>query len=136
MAEFALKEVGTVLGVADFDASVEFYTKRLGLEPVMMFDDPPFAILGRDSFRLCLAEEGHPAEDTPDVRMSSLPDRENPSVRLVFWVSDCAAVYESLVAEGVPFLGPPWSPPWGGSRCFAVDPDGYQVEIEQLPDEE
>ncbi len=135
MAEFELKDVGTVLAVADFAASLEFYTKNLGLEPVMMFDDPPFAILGRGSFRLCLAEEGHPADDVPGVLMQSLPDPQNPPVRLVLWVSDCVATYESLLAEGVSFLGPPTFPPWGGSRCFAVDPDGYQVEIEQLPDE-
>ncbi|MEE9179082.1 MAG: VOC family protein, partial [Acidimicrobiia bacterium] len=103
MAEFELKDVGTVLAVADFAASLEFYTKNLGLEPVMMFDDPPFAILGRGSFRLCLAEEGHPAEDSPGVLMKSLPDPQNPPVRLVLWVSDCAATYESLVAEGVRF---------------------------------
>jgi catechol 2,3-dioxygenase-like lactoylglutathione lyase family enzyme len=135
MAEFELKDVGTVLAVADFAASLEFYTKNLGLEPVMMFDDPPFAILGRGSFRLCLAEEGYPADDVPGVLMQSLPDPQNPPVRLVLWVSDCVATYESLLAEGVSFLGPPTFPPWGGSRCFAVDPDGYQVEIEQLPDE-
>jgi hypothetical protein len=31
---------------------------------------------------------------------------------------------------GVEFLTPPKSPPWGGWRCFAHDPDSYLVEIE------
>ena len=29
------------------------------------------------------------------------------------------------------FLAEPYSPPWGGHRCFAVDPDGNLVELEQ-----
>lgn len=135
MAEFEAEDLGAILAVSDFAASLEFYTKSLAFESVMMFEDPPFAILERGSFRLCLAEEGHPADDCPGVEMKSLPDPKRPPVRLVLWVSDCAAAYESLVGEGVRFLGPPTSPPWGGSRCFAVDPDGYLVELEQLPDE-
>lgn len=135
MADFELNDVGTILAVADFAASVEFYTKNLGLESVMMFDDPPFAILGRGAFRLCLAEEGHPADDCPDIEMRALPEPKTPPVRLVLWVPDCSATYEALSKEGVRFLGPPTSPPWGGLRCFAVDPDGYLVEIEELPDE-
>lgn len=136
MADFAMDDIGTILAVADFEASVDFYTKHLGLEPVMMFDDPPFAILGRGSFRLCLAEEGHPAEDCPGVVMKALPDPKAPPIRLVLWVPDCEAVYQALSSEGVRFLGPPQALPWGGSRCFAVDPDGYLVELEELADPE
>ena len=36
-----------------------------------------------------------------------------------------------LGAAGVGFLAEPFSPPWGGVRCFAVDPDSYLVELEQ-----
>lgn len=28
-------------------------------------------------------------------------------------------------------LTPPHSPPWGGLRCFAKDPDGYLIELEE-----
>ncbi|HDH27004.1 MAG TPA: VOC family protein [Actinobacteria bacterium] len=136
MADFALDDAGTILAVTDFEASVDFYTKNLGLEPVMTFDDPPFAILGRGSFRLCLAEEGHPADDCPGVVMRAQRDPKNPPIRLVLWVPDCAAAYEALSKEGVRFLAPPAQLPWGGSRCFAVDPDGYLVEIEELAAEE
>jgi len=96
MADFSLDEVGTVLAVSDFEASLEFYTKNLGLEPVLMFDDPPFAILGRDSFRLCLAEEGHPADDCPGVVMRTLSEAGTPPVRFVLWVPDCVSAYEEL----------------------------------------
>lgn len=136
MAEFEVIDIGVVLAVSDFAASLEFYTKNLAFEQVTKFEDPPFAILERGSFRLCLAEEGHAADDCPDIEMQSLLDPNNPPVRLVLWVSDCVAAYESLVGDGVRFLGPPTSPSWGGLRCFAIDPDGYLVELEQFPDEE
>jgi catechol 2,3-dioxygenase-like lactoylglutathione lyase family enzyme len=29
------------------------------------------------------------------------------------------------------FFSEPQAPPWGGLRCFARDPDGYLIEIEQ-----
>ena len=31
----------------------------------------------------------------------------------------------------MPFLAGIHHPPWGGSRFFCVDPDGYLVEIEE-----
>ena len=50
------------------------------------------------------------------------------------WCSSSATAggaYEQLREEGVEFLAEPFSPPWGGARCFAVDPDGYLVELEE-----
>jgi catechol 2,3-dioxygenase-like lactoylglutathione lyase family enzyme len=32
---------------------------------------------------------------------------------------------------GVEFLAEPYAPPWGGHRCFAVDPDGNLIELEE-----
>jgi catechol 2,3-dioxygenase-like lactoylglutathione lyase family enzyme len=53
------------------------------------------------------------------------------NVVLVLEVVDCMSAYRELRAEGVEFLAEPYSPPWGGHRCFAIDPDGYLVELEQ-----
>jgi hypothetical protein len=46
-------------------------------------------------------------------------------------VLDASAACEALEARGVPFLAETYRQPWGGSRFFCVDPDGYLVEIEQ-----
>ena len=54
-------------------------------------------------------------------------------VNLVFEVEDAHAEYAALSARGLRFLTPPAQPPWGGWRCFAQDPDGYSIEIEQPP---
>ena len=58
-------------------------------------------------------------------------DRSRMNALLVLEVEDCMAAFGELRDEGVEFLAEPYSPPWGGHRCFAVDPDGYLVELEQ-----
>jgi len=52
-------------------------------------------------------------------------------VDLVFRVRDVRETHRALGETGLSFLTPPQQPPWGGWRCFAQDPDGYLIEIEQ-----
>lgn len=132
MEPFAVTSGAPILSVTDFDQSLDFYTSKLGFRVQSRYDDPPFAILDRGTVKLALAEEGHASEDRPGIEPTALKDPSRPQVMLVLWVDDCPAVYEKLTAEGVEFKTSPVYPPWGGSRCYAVDPDGYLVEIEQL----
>jgi len=122
---------GTILAVSDFDRSLRFYTDRLGFQVEATYDDPPYATLALAGARLSLAEQGHPAEDRPGVAMTAPADRSNLAAILVLEVADCLTTHASLQAAGVEFLAPPYSPPWGGHRCFAVDPDGNLIELEQ-----
>lgn len=131
MAEVPVTRAGAILAVSDFDASLTFYRDRLGLELVATYDDPPYATLLAAGARISLAEQGHAAPDRPGVTMSAPADRSRANVVLVLEVDDADAVHHELATEGVLFLAEPYSPPWGGSRFFCVDPDGYLVEIEQ-----
>jgi catechol 2,3-dioxygenase-like lactoylglutathione lyase family enzyme len=131
MAEVPVTRAGAILAVSDFDASLTFYRDRLGLELVATYDDPPYATFLAAGARISLAEQGHAAPDRPGVTMSAPADRSRANVVLVLEVEDAAAVHRDLSAEGAQFLAEPYSPPWGGSRFFCVDPDGYLVEIEQ-----
>ena len=127
----AATRVGTILAVADVDRSLAFYRDRLGFTVEAEYDDPPYATLELAGTRLSLAEQGHPAEDRPGVTMVVPEDPSRLPAMLVLEVDDCRGAYERLRQEGVDFLADPYSPPWGGSRCFARDPDGYLVELEQ-----
>jgi len=129
----AANRVGAILAVADVDASLAWYRDHLGFEVEATFDDPAYAILTQAGARLSLAEQGHPAEDRPGVEMTAPADRSKLQVALVLEVDDCRGAYEELRGAGVEFLTEPFSPPWGGARVFAVDPDGYLVELEELP---
>jgi catechol 2,3-dioxygenase-like lactoylglutathione lyase family enzyme len=122
---------GTILAVADFERSLAFYRDRLGFEVQETYGDPPYVTLARAGARLSLAEQGHPAEDRPGVSMVAPPDRSRLAAILVLEVADCVGAHRELSAAGVPFLAEPYSPPWGGHRCFAVDPDGNLIELEE-----
>jgi catechol 2,3-dioxygenase-like lactoylglutathione lyase family enzyme len=130
MAAPATTRFGAMLAVADVERSAAFY-ERLGFTIAATYDDPPYATLSLAGARLSLAEQGHPAEDRPGVALEAPADRSRMNVVLVVEVADCMSAYRDLRAEGVEFLAEPYSPPWGGHRCFAIDPDGYLVELEQ-----
>ncbi len=131
MTGFRVTRAGAILGVADFAASLHFYRDQLGLEVVAVYDDPPYATLSAAGARISLAEQDHPAPDRPGVVMSAPADRSRASVVLALEVDDAYAARKELSDSGVPFLAEIHHPPWGGSRFFCVDPDGYLVEIEE-----
>lgn len=135
MTTFRVLSGGPILAVSDFEASMTFYTKSLGFHIDARFDDPLFAILSNGPVGLCLAEQGHPAPDLQGHVLMVPSDTARPSVVVVLRVEDVRAVHAELAARGVTFASAPWSPPWGGGRFFARDPDGYLVEFETLPAE-
>jgi predicted enzyme related to lactoylglutathione lyase len=95
-----------------------------------LYDDPPYATLTCAGARISLAQQGFAAPDRPGVLMTAPADPSRPSVVLIMEVDDADAARETLGSRAVTFLGPSSYPPWGGSRFFCVDPDGYLVEIE------
>ena len=130
-AELSVTRGGAILAVADVQRSIAFYSRQLGFELEAEYDDPPYATLSRAGMRLSLAEQGHPAEDRPGVTMHAPADPSSLQVVLVLEMSGVRAAYDELSAGGVRFLAEPYSPPWGGHRCFVVDPDGYLIELEE-----
>ena len=130
MAAPVTARLGAILAVTDVERSRSFY-ERLGFATEATYDDPPYATLSLAGARLSLAEQGHDAEDRPGVALEAPRDRSRMNALLVLEVEDCMSAFEELRNEGVEFLAEPYSPPWGGHRCFAVDPDGYLVELEQ-----
>jgi catechol 2,3-dioxygenase-like lactoylglutathione lyase family enzyme len=65
------------------------------------------------------------------VTMSAPADPSSLQVVLVLEMSGVREAYWELSAAGLRFLAEPYSPPWGGHRCFVVDPDGYLIELEE-----
>jgi catechol 2,3-dioxygenase-like lactoylglutathione lyase family enzyme len=128
---FEVTRAGAILAVSDFEGSLGFYRDLLSFEVEAVYDDPPYATLRRAGARLSLAEQGHAAADRPGVEMTAPPDRSRLGAIVVLEVTDCLGAHRELSAAGVRFLADPYSPPWGGHRCFAVDPDGHLIELEE-----
>ncbi len=123
-----LVSLATMLCVRDLGRSLGFYRDGLGFEPVQLQSD--VALLRLGSGVVYLFTESPPTADKPRVHLAPPRDPARGSVVLVLVVADCRAAYQDLVARGVEFLTPPMQPPWGGWRCFAHDPDGYLIELE------
>lgn len=122
-----------MLAVRDVERSVAFYCDVLGFEQL---EYPHIPLLRRGDLQLFLVEESPPTDDRPGVTLTPPAGPERMPVNLVFEVEDVATEYAALSERGLRFLAPPAQPPWGGWRCFAQDPDGYLIEIEQPPDAE
>jgi catechol 2,3-dioxygenase-like lactoylglutathione lyase family enzyme len=125
------RRAGAILAVRDVEDSIAFYRDQIGFTVEAEYDDPPYATLELAGSRLSLAEQGHAADDRPGVELAAPVDLSRADVVLVVEVDDAKAEYARLEAAGVTFLAEPYEPPWGGCRFFAVDPDGFLVEIEQ-----
>jgi len=121
-----------MLAVRDAERSLAFYCDVLGFERL---DYPHIALVRRGNLQLFLVEESPPTADRHGISLTPPGDHSRIPVNLVLEVVDLTAEYEALTARGLHFLTPPAQPPWGGWRCFAQDPDGYLIEVEQPPDD-
>lgn len=115
--------------VTDIERSLGFYRDRLGFQ--VRESSEHIALIERDGIFLYLFFESPPTEDKPGVWLKPPANPGEGSAILCFRVDDCRAVHEVLVRSGLEFLTPPKTPPWGGWRCFALDPDGHVIEIEE-----
>jgi catechol 2,3-dioxygenase-like lactoylglutathione lyase family enzyme len=124
-----LLEASTMLVVNDLAVSIEFHRDRLGFE--LLDRQEHIATLRLGSLDLYLFTYSPPTPDKPNFTLENLNQPGRTPVIIDLLVSDCQAAYDRLIANGINFLTPPHTPPWGGRRCFAPDPDGYLIEIEE-----
>jgi predicted enzyme related to lactoylglutathione lyase len=116
------------IGVADLAASATFYKEVLGMQHVRDFhldymDEVMLSHEGRNAVVLMHYTDG-----------SARNYRDNP-VKLVFYVTDPAAMAAKIKARGLEVTHEPTpNPGLGGAViCLAKDPDGYVIELIQRP---
>ncbi len=124
-----LTHFSTMLVVRDLDASERFYVRHFGFATRQHLEH--LRLLQRPGISLYLVTESLPTEDKPGITLAPPADTARPPVNLIFHVRDVRATHEELRTRGLSFLAPPSQPEWGGWRVFALDPDGYLIEIEQ-----
>ena len=119
--------------VKDQEASLEFYTKKVGFEKKTDYTAPggyryvTVAPKGQD-LELALAQVGAPDPNgwSADWRPASTPP-------IVLRVEDCKKSFAEMKARGVEFKTPkPIEYAWGISATFA-DPDGNLLSMSQPP---
>lgn len=124
-----LVQIALMLVVADIKKSVAFYHDILGFD--VNEQDSYFAQLERGPTRLYLITESEPTPDKPMTHFVMANRNGRTPVNLIFQVRDCQQAYTELSQRGMRFFTPPQQAEWGGWRCFAHDPDGYSIQLEQ-----
>lgn len=110
--------------VRDVDASIAFYTTRLGFTLIRQYG-PAMAILERDGLQLWLA--GPPASASRPMPDGRVPE-PGGWARIVVEVSDLDALVASLRADSTAFRNDVIAGP-GGRQVLIEDPSGNAVEL-------
>ena len=121
----------TMIRVENLQESIDFYTKKIGLDLVSQEDLP-----GNDATVAFLRDpkSGHEIELTynHDGRSYDLGDGYG---HIAFAVESVDDTYEEWSSRGVDFFLLPKTMKNGIRIAFAVDPTGYKLELIERPEE-
>jgi predicted enzyme related to lactoylglutathione lyase len=107
------------IAVSDVARSAAFYESFLGAtRDTFDFGPDAVAFVGWPTFAVSsVRRPGQPG-----------PSPETTTIQLWWRASDAQALYETVVAAGIPILAEPFDGPFG--RTFSMaDPDGYRITI-------
>ena len=133
-AESRLRVAGTVINVTDFDRSLAFYRDVVGLKLAMTIPDkgPPHEMLFTPSGKLGVAGGAF-------FVLTKYPDTPFQPVmtgygRFVLHATNAAVILERARRAGTPVRKLDVGGPTGPNIDFLKDPDGYTVEIYEVPE--
>lgn len=116
------------IGVSDLARSADFYSRILGMKQTQTFsldymDEIVLAHEGRNAVVLMHYTDGSTRNYT-----------DNP-IKLVFQVADASLLIERIRAEGLAITMEPKPYPGMGGAIIGLgkDPDGYVIELIQMP---
>jgi predicted enzyme related to lactoylglutathione lyase len=119
--------MATGMAVSDLDKATSFYVDVLGLKKLQAVD--------LDEMREHLLGTGKPGAPTlvlMEYKHREVPPHDTESTKFVFYVRDAAATAAAIVDRGGRITREP--SPYGDNLVgFAVDPDGYLLELIQAP---
>lgn len=115
-----------VLFVDDFEGTMDFYAKQVGL-PVRLRADgyAEFAVEGAKFALLARSRVGELLGEKSDGKAVPGPDKGAVTVL----VEDVDRVFRELCGRGVQFLGAPADRAWGQRSVYFRDPEGHLIEI-------
>src|SRR5690606_3048297 len=120
------QKVHTILYVIDQAASREFYSRILGMEPVL---DVP----GMTEFKFsdCFTLGLMPHSSINKILQGKTEDPASgsgiPRCELYLYVDDTEAEYQNAVALNAKVLSAPADRDWGDRAFYLADPDGHIV---------
>lgn len=120
-----------VLIVADVDRSLAFYTGVIGLR--LGHRSGPYAQLDTGTTRIALYQREAMAATLGRPLRPADPDA--PAFEIGFKVAGIDVAYAELTAAGATPVCPPVDRPWGQRTAYVADPDGYLIELVDIPED-
>ena len=109
----------TVIPVNDIEASLDFYTKKLGFDITFRWQDPTtYAVLKRDGASLHLALQDHPVNVPSNVSM-------------YLFCYDVEALYREYTDRGVTFHESLNTADYKMKEFIVTDPAGFKIAFGQ-----
>ncbi len=120
----AMRQIDTLVLVADIGRTKAFYTGHFGLE---LLHDWESMIVFKNRLSFHQADRLFPQEQL----RAAIPARLGAGNLVIYLESaDIEETFRALSARGVTIVHGLVATPWGGGRIFRVqDPDGHLVEI-------
>jgi len=125
-------ELRVALTTNDYERSVKFYCDGLGLEPAAIWNNGQgqALVLNMGNATLEVFDETQ-AETIDQIETGR---RISGQIRFALQVPDLKAAMERLLAHGATLVHPPVITPWGDHNVRLQDPDGMQITLFQVHD--
>lgn len=115
-ASLKIKQMSPQLLVADIDASIDFYIKKIGFELDFRYEDF-YAGISKDGYSIHL-KSGSPSA------AERLHKLNNDDLDIVFSIENVEALYYSFLDKSISVTQPLCERPYG-KEFYVADPDGY-----------
>ena len=112
--------------VTDVDASIRFYTEKLGFK--LQHRAPGFADFTGAGLTLACWERAH-IEQHANVRVTPGSSSAVIVAVRIDTTAEIDALYDELTASGVSFVSPPADYPWNARCLYFYGPDGETWEL-------
>ena len=127
-------ELRVALTTPDYERLTKFYCDGLGIEPTAIWNNGQGRALVLEMGKATLELFDEAQAETID--QIEAEQRISGQIRFALQVPDLKAAMERLIAHGATLVHLPIITPWGDYNVRLQDPDGLQITLFQVPDNE
>jgi methylmalonyl-CoA/ethylmalonyl-CoA epimerase len=127
-------ELRVALTTSDYERLTKFYCDGLGIEPAAIWNNGQGRALVLEMGKATLELFDEVQAETID--QIEAEQRISGRIRFALQVPDLKTAMERLLAHGATLVHPPIITPWGDYNVRLQDPDGMQITLFQVPNQE